>query len=381
MPEQTNRTSTAAGVTAEGASATDSAAAAIDQSLAGANKVKTAEEEGANIIEEDTGLLHGTAVLKHLVMPWAMTNRIVCGDSYFASVGACEEMERIGLWFIGVVKTATRKFPQSFLSALELVNRGDRSGLVAYGPDGVPKMLAFVWMDRNRRYFITNTSSLQEGAPYSRIRWRQVDTTVNADATRVELTIPQPLACEIYYETCAQIDRHNRMRQDDLMLERKLGTMDWAMRVNLTLFGMCVVDSWLVYSKCTETEEKQREFYELLAEEMIDNQHDQVRGRRFLDSASNSLGSPELITAEGHLRSGISAHLTPTKRKRRTKAGANTMYMKQGRCHVCRMKTTQVCSECQDTNIDDIMAPEIWICKPTTFRTCFATHMAECHAL
>jgi hypothetical protein len=69
--------------------------------------VKTSEEEGANIIEDDeNGLLHGTAVLKNLVMPWVMTNQIVCGESYFASVvDAHEEMERIDLWFTGVVKT------------------------------------------------------------------------------------------------------------------------------------------------------------------------------------------------------------------------------------------------------------------------------------
>jgi hypothetical protein len=70
--------------------------------------VKTAEEEGANTLEEDDGLLHGTVVLKNLVLPWANTNRIVCGDSYFASVGACEEMHMIALRFIRVVKMATR---------------------------------------------------------------------------------------------------------------------------------------------------------------------------------------------------------------------------------------------------------------------------------
>jgi hypothetical protein len=350
--------------------------------------VKTAEEEGANALEDDDGLLHGTSVLKNLVLPWANTNRIVCGDSYFASVGACEEMKRIGLRFIGVVKTATRRYPLPYLSSLELVNRGDRVGLTAKGPDGEPSMLAFVWMDRNRRYFITNCSSLQEGAPYSRIRWRQVDTTANADAQRVELTIPQPLACEIYYDTCAQIDRHNRMRQDDLMLERKLGTMDWSHRVNLSIFGMCVVDSWLMFSKSTETEEKQRDFYELLAEEMIDNTHDQVRGRR----AVSEDGSPGIITAEGHMRSGIAAHLTPTKNKRRrrenmedgennSKRFSNTTYMQQGRCIVCKMKTTQVCSQCQDENMDENSAHEPWICKPTTFRACFATHMTTSHGL
>jgi hypothetical protein len=83
-------------------------------------------------------------------------------------MGACEEMERIGLRFIGVVKTATRKFLQAYLSSLlELVQCGDRSGLIAKGPDGISKMLAFIWLDRNRRYFITNMSSLQEGVSYS----------------------------------------------------------------------------------------------------------------------------------------------------------------------------------------------------------------------
>ncbi len=99
------------------------------------------------------------------------------------------------------------------------------------------------------------------------------------------------------------------------MLERKLGTMYWSHYVNLSIFGMCVVDSWLMFSKSTETEEKQRDFYELLAEEMIDNTHDQVRGRR----AVSEDGSPGIITAEGHMRSGIAAHLTPTKKKRRKK--------------------------------------------------------------
>ena len=89
----------------------------------------------------------------------------------------------------------------------------------------------------------------------------------------------------------------------------------------MSLFGMCVVDAWLVYSKCTETEEKQRDLYaEALVEELIDNTHDQVRGRRGIAEAStDSIGSPELITADGHLRSGISAHITshPPKRKER----------------------------------------------------------------
>jgi hypothetical protein len=145
---------------------------------------------------------------------------------------------------------------------------------------------------------------------------------------------------------------------------------------------MCVVDVWLVYSKCTETEEKQREFYKLLTEEIMDNQHGQVHRHQSLELASSLVGSPKLITAKGHMWSGISAHNIPTKRKRKTKEGANTRYMQQGHCQVCGMKTTQVCSEeCQDANKDNIVVPEPWICKPTTFRTCFANHMAKKHDL
>ena len=104
---------------------------------------------------------------------------------------------------------------------------GDFRGLVSVG-DGSNSLLAFVWMDRNWRYFISMTSSLENGVPYTRERWRQADTTTpDAPPKRVKLKIPQPKSAEIYYSTCTLIDRHNRARQDDLMLEQKLGTNDW----------------------------------------------------------------------------------------------------------------------------------------------------------
>jgi hypothetical protein len=59
--------------------------------------VKTMEEQNAHIQPGDGGLLHGTTVLKYLVLPWARTNRIVCADSYFTSAGTLKELKRIGL--------------------------------------------------------------------------------------------------------------------------------------------------------------------------------------------------------------------------------------------------------------------------------------------
>jgi hypothetical protein len=75
--------------------------------------VKTMEEQNMQIEPGDNdGLNNGTSMLKYLVLPWARTDKIVCVNSYFASVGTLKELKQIGLRFIGVVKTATRQFPQ-----------------------------------------------------------------------------------------------------------------------------------------------------------------------------------------------------------------------------------------------------------------------------
>jgi hypothetical protein len=57
--------------------------------------VKTAEEEATHISEGADGLLYGTKILKYLVQPWQFFDRMIYADSYFASVGAAEELRRM----------------------------------------------------------------------------------------------------------------------------------------------------------------------------------------------------------------------------------------------------------------------------------------------
>ena len=325
--------------------------------------VETAESEDQNLQQGEEGLLHGTVILKYLVAPWFRTNRIVCADSYFASVSCAEELNRLGLKFIGVVKTATRRFPLTHLSAVELNNRGDRYGLLSKDEYGLPKFLSFVWMDRERRYFISTTASLEEGRFYSRTRWRQIDLSPNADPERVELQIPQPKACEIYYDTCQKIDQHNRYRQDFLQLEQKLETNDWSMRVNLSIFGMIVVDTYLVYSQCTMVEnEKQADFFEALAEEMIDNEYEAVRTRsRSTPHGCIQKRSPNIT----------SIHYTPTKRRHKSKDGTLTNHAFQGRCVNCTKKSKYICSGCAEENPQK----EKFVCPGK----CFTDHLKDVH--
>ena len=209
--------------------------------------------EDEDFADNSNSLLHGTRVLKHLVSPWFGSHRIVCADSYFASVGAANELFRNGLRFIGVVKTATRGFPKQILTSVELQSRGDFFALKANATARTPALGAMVWMDRERRYFISTAGSFEAGTPYERTRWRQVDQTPNAAPEQVVFTIPQPKIAEIYYSTCGSIDRHNRLRQDDLCIEKKVETKDWSRRVNLSIFSMIVVDTWLVFNALRNT--------------------------------------------------------------------------------------------------------------------------------
>ena len=88
----------------------------------------------------------------------------------------------------------------------------------------------------------------------------------NAEPEHVDLEVRQPKASELYYSACAMVDRHNRCRQDDLDLEKKLGTQDWSKRFNMSLLGICIADTWLAYRQVTQNKhEIQREFYSFLA--------------------------------------------------------------------------------------------------------------------
>ena len=174
------------------------------------------------------------------------------------------------------------------------------------------------------------------------------DVGTGVEPKRLEFEIPQPMAAEIYYAVSGAVDQHNRCRQDDLQLERKFGTMYWTMRVNCSVLGMCIVDSWLAFSGCKgkRCSLKQADFYMLLAEELIDNSIDTInlQMRTRTDDESGAIA-----TVDGTPQSGIGAHLTPTKRRRKNKAGEAIAGQRQGRCKVCKTgKTTLQCSICRE---------------------------------
>ena len=325
----------------------------------------TTQEEAARRMYEGEHQ-HGTAVLRRLVAPWAGSERVVCADSYYASVCTAETLQRMGLKFIGVIKTATTKYPMSHLSVQELSERGQHVCMIRKDENNSPSMMAVLWLDRERRYFISTTSTVLDGLPYERIRWRQTEN----GPQRLEPNVPQPEVVEKYYAACAQIDRHNRCRQDDLNLEKKLEAKDWSFRVNTSLLGICVVDSWLLYDGIYSDRPhlSQRTYYEVLATQLIDNRYCEWNFRP-------RMAPMDVAENLDELHSGVGVHLTPTKMKRKSRDGQITKYSLQMKCRVCKTKKTiHLCSACKDCD-----GATVWLCHTSTGRTCFISHLQKIH--
>ena len=170
------------------------------------------------------------------------------------------------------------------------------------------------------------------------------------------------------------------------MLEVEVQTKNWSVRVNVSIFAMCVVDCWKVWKlmslrvtsdDCIET---QKQFYSRLATELIDNNFDRIGGiRRFSREESNiPVVVAECFDATTMLpRSGISTHLTPTKRRRRTKDGEYTSFTFQGHCIICGNKTRYQCSKCRDGahlfQKDNIG----YLCHTQNGKLCFMHHLQD----
>jgi hypothetical protein len=212
-------------------------------------------------------------------------------------------------------------------------------------------------MDRDRRYFIASGSSLSDATLILRKRWRQIGDDPEVDPARVELTITQPKAVEVYYSACTKIDQHNRDQQDTLTLEKKLVINDWSTLVNLSILAVILVDNWRVFNKMMFPDEIrgmkeiQKDFYGHLTAELIDNNYYHIGGRM-----QHNVGSPDgssdsnlIDTCTGEPRSGIDTHLSPTKCRRKNKWGMETANRFQGICTVCEAKTVYQCSVCIDS--------------------------------
>ncbi len=109
--------------------------------------------------------------------------------------------------------------------------------------------------------------------------------------------------------------------QNDLNIEKKVGTHDWSFRVSMSLLDICIVDSWLLFTGAEGNRRhmNRRTFYEVLATQLVDNTYDKVNLRR--------RGSQEEEVSSSKVLSGI--YLERTDQKSRKLDGTITPYASQ----------------------------------------------------
>ena len=137
----------------------------------------------------------------------------------------------------------------------------------------------------------------------------------------------------------------------------------WWKRVCTSIFGMIVVDAMNVHQACVERcniDPDSNAWITGLAHELINNTVDAVRLR--------SQPGPASPTAARKRKHECSPTLTPNKRK--CKQG----YTAQGRCKVCRRKSTETCRAC--TNEHGV--PH-FVGNSRRGRECFKIHCDEWH--
>lgn len=162
------------------------------------------------------------------------------------------------------------------------------------------ELMACSWVDRNRRYFISSAGTTNAGSLQERDRWRQSN---DIGPYQQHLAVSIPSVAETYYSAAGQIDRHNRVRQADIDMERTLKVMDWSFRINTSILAMTFVDAWLFYKHGMGARAKcePNEFFTVLAQLV-----DEVNNLQRLAADVHNLHS--LIVGEGclgHLSSVI----------------------------------------------------------------------------
>jgi hypothetical protein len=107
---------------------------------------------------------------------------------------------------------AIREFPMNYLASLPLTDgKGDMKGVLTTDEATGTQLLAFMWIDRDCRYFISTCSLLEEAGSILCTRWTpQSNKSPNAEPECLEKDIAQPRTAETYYSGCGTIDQHNR---------------------------------------------------------------------------------------------------------------------------------------------------------------------------
>ena len=290
----------------------------------------------------------GTATTLRLSEPWHGSGRIVCGDSWFASVKTAIELRRKGLFFTGIVKTAHRMFPLKALGVHCPLERGSTVTATAV-EDGID-IIAHGWRDRKVHRFVSTCGTTLQGTPAKKRRYDDDGKVFFKEVQRTKLA-------EEYYDGAPALDIHNHIRQDGLSLETIWRTERWHHRFFAAMFGIIETNAFLAFNYFRTSGQKAEHsaFTHNIALQLIKNPWQSM------------LLSPEIPpihqnVATTNTGNHVLASLSANSDRQRV----------QRKCIICsrvhhrQQKASWYCVECGNKAV---------LCSPNTGRTCFQYHI------
>ena len=207
-----------------------------------------------------------TACTLRLVKNWKGTNRVVVGDSWFASLKCARALkDELGLYFLGMVKTNHGGFPKKWLQDECGQTRGDWCSAVTAEGD----VYAVGWYDKCVKTLVATCSTTLEGQPAHKKRHD------NFGKRLPDRLVKCPMAFNEYYQGMPSVDINNHLRQAGVCVEeslRLLGEHAWWRRIVSCIFGISETNSYLaakafypaLYGKTSH-----KQFTELLAMQLM----------------------------------------------------------------------------------------------------------------
>jgi hypothetical protein len=330
---------------------------------------------------------HHVAVTLRLVEPWFRTGRIIKADSAFSSFLTAIALLKFGLFFIGIVKTATKCFPIKFLKAYESTNpaRGDIKLLTTNAIiDGALKIVMAVgWMTKMMKFFVATVGTTMEGKPHSVELTRKVLKDGKFITEHYTKTTVRPDIVAELFNGFSVIDVADHYRQGILHIEAAWKTKTWWHRIFATILGIIVTDCYFAYCLEYETlrlDEDGNEppdyfdFCDELCADLIFNPMMMRTQRVHADGADIDIDRPDMSSASAvaveHMLVANSEHRIW--RSRQEKSKNPDCYRPRAYCGICRNPCSYYCNGCGNPDEGKFVC----FCGSATGRPCFYEHLS-----
>eukprot|EP00750_Incisomonas_marina_P032334 INCI9141.2.p1 GENE.INCI9141.2~~INCI9141.2.p1 ORF type:complete len:417 (-),score=52.14 INCI9141.2:214-1464(-) len=322
----------------------------------------------------------GTSLLLRLSKSLRNTGRVIVADSAFASVKSAVELKKKhGLYFLGLVKTATREFPKAYLQEADVEERGDSVVLTAKKDNVLLRAVGWNEGKKDKRTgnitkktLIATCGTTTPGEPHQKRRW-----AIRPDGSAEYFTkdVKRPGLVADYFSGAQMIDVHNHLRQGSLSLEAR-PTKRWEWRFFQTFVGMVEVDAYLAYRRfCPGKEDiAHRDFLLEVIDALLNNRYGlpptapvlRPRGKGDSPGGSTMLHSLRpLRKAEYFVRKRSAATSSATKQSNRLS------------CRVCKRLCTTYCHSCTSDEGHYMPTRICAVCGPGTGRECFTVHQTQ----